>query len=224
MELKSVIHDNKSKLWCGPTALATLTGQPTSVIHRVIRDVSGKRKVTGTRVNHLIIAGLRLGIGMTKYSVSGKPTLAQWLRKNQALYAHSPVVITLTHHYVTVMGRRFVDSHTREPVFLRKAPHRRARVECYLTVKPLDHPVAPVPVPVKKVDPYAKTRRKTAFLAAAHGITIEKESPYEYWVYPPNALEDMDAYEGQHLADGWGDVEERVKRYVADLKDSIFCI
>lgn len=43
-------------------------------------------------------------------------------------------------------------------------------------------------------------------------------------MYPPDSLEDMDHYENQHLADGWGDVEERVQRYAEDLKDSIFCI
>lgn len=54
------------------------------------------------------------------------PTLAEWMRSKRdpdAFY-----IVNVTNHYVLVRGRKFIDNHSKEWVFLRSAPHRRKRV------------------------------------------------------------------------------------------------
>jgi hypothetical protein len=53
-------------------------------------------------------------------------TLAHWLRKRKNRRELN--VVELTNHWVVVEGHKFCDNHTMEPVFIRKAPHRRKRV------------------------------------------------------------------------------------------------
>lgn len=55
-------------------------------------------------------------------------TLAEWMRTSKrdpdAYY-----IVQVTGHYVLVKGRKFIDNHTKDWVFLRSAPWRRKRVE-----------------------------------------------------------------------------------------------
>lgn len=55
------------------------------------------------------------------------PTLAAWMRQKRDPAAF--YIIEVSHHWVLVRGRKFIDTATKgEWVFLRSAPHRRKRV------------------------------------------------------------------------------------------------
>jgi hypothetical protein len=57
------------------------------------------------------------------------PTLAAWLRKRKPEDMKAAFVIQIDHHWIAIAGRKLCDTHTGgSPVFIRKAPHRRARV------------------------------------------------------------------------------------------------
>jgi hypothetical protein len=56
------------------------------------------------------------------------PTLAEWLRTTKRA-PDTYYIVEVSHHWVLVKGRKFVDTFTKgEWVFLRSAPHRRKRV------------------------------------------------------------------------------------------------
>jgi hypothetical protein len=55
-----------------------------------------------------------------------RPTLAKWLRQRKD--RNELNLVDAGCHWVLVKGVKFVDSFTQVPVFIRKAPHRRARV------------------------------------------------------------------------------------------------
>jgi hypothetical protein len=225
VRLKPVVHDNKSKLWCGPAVLSSISGQPTSIIHRMIRDYTGRPSVKGTSHSAVVTVAGKLGYHMVTHHVpvKGRPTLAAWLRQNRTLVASNTIVIGLTNHWVAVSGRSFVDSHTKKPVSYGKAPHRRCRVERYMIVS--RNAFEPqLPVIVKKTDPHRKLREEAKALAAKYGIRLEKyenaaPGAPEYWVYPPEALDsdEADRYAGDHLGCDWGEILHRVKGYVEDL-------
>jgi hypothetical protein len=92
---------------------------------------------TNTWTKHLPDGSIRLwrpdndgnigGSAMTPVKRVGC-TLAAWLRQRPD--RAGTYVINVTDHYVLVVGQKFVDTATRgEWVSIRKAPHRRTRVE-----------------------------------------------------------------------------------------------
>lgn len=232
VKLKPIVHDKGTVLWCGPAVLAAISGQKTSVVHQVLEGVRGCTGIKGVREGELRSAALTLGYKLTPLAYADiltaatpsspqtYPTLAQWTRKNRALLAQHTVIITVTGHYVVVSGNTFVDNHTKEPVRLKKAPHRRCRVRRVCIVEATGEPVALPPAPEPKPrDPHRYIRLRAQHLARKIGAQIEPHAPGEYWVYPPPALssEALDRHSDYHLGHDWGDVLRRVENYADDL-------
>lgn len=202
-------HTNKSKLWCGPAAVAAITGHTTDEIHRVMRQVSGRTRIAGVDTSTLMGAMSKLGYRLTKQVSGDSLSLAQWLSQNRALYAKMPFIVRLTSHYVVVCGRRFVDSHTKTPVALTDAPFRRARVQRAWTFEKVSTPQ----IPAKATNPHRKLKQDCRKLASLHGIEIDPVDDY-WWVYPPDSLaEDSDPYTGDHICYDWPSVAKRVTVY-----------
>jgi hypothetical protein len=133
--LYEINHDRRSTLWCGPAAIAAVTGKPTSEIHAKISEVGGRQNIKGVYNRELLNTLQALGapaeeVWSLRWSTHSKPpTLAAWLRENRSLYADRPVIVQVTRHYVTVFGKRLIDNTTGGTVALGSAPHRRARVK-----------------------------------------------------------------------------------------------
>jgi hypothetical protein len=56
-----------------------------------------------------------------------RPTLAGWLRKPRDI--EQAYLVVTTHHYLIVKGRKIIDNHFPDGVWLRQYKGRRARVE-----------------------------------------------------------------------------------------------
>lgn len=229
MKLHKINHDLKTVLWCGPGALCTLTGLPSSRIMAVLKYVTGKPVVKGVSVGHLAKAAAFLGYQFVPQSVyslateNGLPTLAKWTSENSQLLSKGAVVFVVSNHFVTVSGRKFCDNWTRVPVALKKAPRRRARVHSAWHVVPI---VGFKPQPLPTPPPDLKSARpnysaKAYALARKHEIevTAGEPSPDCIWVGPPPSLtdEDTDRYAGDHYVYDWAEALERVRGYVEDL-------
>lgn len=242
MKIKAIKHDLKTTLWCGPAALAAITGEPTSRVMAALKQATGRGRVMGVYNHELRKAGAILGVRFDAIPTpcvpkAEQPTLARWLRENKQRYAENPVVITVTNHFVTVQGRSFIDNHTKKPVSLKKAPHRRCRVVQAMIAKSAE-PVKPV-LPIDFVreaalqaipmTPRLSLQDHTALrrAAALHGIKIDKHefNPGENWIYPPDSLdnEELDPYHDGHLAYDWKDAHARVREY-AKLAATIPCL
>lgn len=138
------------RYYCGPFAICAITGKPYETsVKPAINDYRN-------RPLHLGILGMTNGqvqgvlrqygywldrefLHTNKYDredYDGKvPTLAHWMRKRKGYQLKSLYLVEVTHHYVLVQGRKFIDNHTEKPVFIRQAPHRRARVRRVWEVK-----------------------------------------------------------------------------------------
>lgn len=69
----------------------------------------------------------------------------------------------------------------------------------------------------RQADPYRASRPTAKKLAATHGIEIEPMKP-GFNVWPPKALvEEADPFPGDHYANDWDSVLERVNAYVAAI-------
>lgn len=164
-KLHPIKNDIKTTLWCGPAALATITGRPVSECMQAIRDARnwGRNKpIKGVSCWLLEQAAKRLGLRFEQvFTTFGgenvmrpRPTLAAWTRENKSKFADAPVLLIVTGHYVTVAGNSFNDNHTRTPVRLRRAPHRRKRVKAAWRVVPAAK-VECQTLPVSAVSPFS---------------------------------------------------------------------
>src|SRR5271157_111257 len=169
-KLKSVKNDIPTILWCGPAAISAVTGEKVSVIVATMKRLSGRRCIkgvsTGLMMRTLTLLGweavtlhkfdsekihtpeervgygIMISAGMTTKYVPWKkrPTLARYTRQNRADFQEHACIVETTQHYVAVFGRRFCDNYTKEPVFLKQSPHRRARVQKVLQIKKVGGP------------------------------------------------------------------------------------
>ena len=139
----------KLTMWCGPAVISSFTGSSYQAVatwlahgHPVPRSVSRRgyaspKGVRATSTGQVQAALAQCGLSswrVKKYEPGERPTLAAWLRNRTAHTRSGSFIVQVGYHWVAVKGRKMVDNHTKEPVFIRKAPHRRARVHQVLAV------------------------------------------------------------------------------------------
>jgi hypothetical protein len=222
------IHDVKrgSNRFCGPAALSAITGRAVDEIVAGFHATYPGKRVKGTHAWELNRVLDLYGLRLYGKSIAGgsRPTLAAWLRASKADRTPGRVfLLAAGNHWVVVSGRRMVCGKTKTVVSVRQYPHRRARVTEVHEV--IGSQIRGTPdaikahLKAKTVKARVSAKRSSAVgaakrLAAAHGITVERED--DYWlVYPPEEVdEDADPYEGDHMHWEPADVLEAVQTYV----------
>lgn len=144
-----VVHDAGGKLYCGPTALAALTGFPTSKVFKMVRrvradrdrkhydrvpkgggvlDINGRKKPIKSMQNHEMLTVLhRAGL---KSCAIGVPenhlTLGQFCDDKGHM---GPFLVNVSHHYVVVYKGQIIDTMTkRAPIPWREYKKLRTKV------------------------------------------------------------------------------------------------
>ncbi|WOB06515.1 hypothetical protein [Piscinibacter gummiphilus] len=224
MSLYQINHDINRKLWCGPGAIALVTGLPTSLIYAHAdaerRSRGGKRGVQGMYNSELWAVLRACGFRVTEvYNSRGEqPTLKQFARDKASLFAARPIIVHVGDHYGVLIGRRYADNQTRDPIYVGDCTYLRSRVCAAWAVerigKPLPAPEKPAPKPRDTTS--ARARSKAQALAKKHGIEIEREAKDAFWVTCP-ALADDDPLEGSHFAFDWVEILRKVEAYVEHL-------
>lgn len=130
--------------FCGPTALAAITGETVErieqiiVAHRAQHGQPRRDKKRGAIVRTMwanevapVCAALGWRVVVERYRPG--MTFAQW----QAQRGDGPHLVLITGHFVAVSGHWFVDSGNRLPIPLSRAPYRRKRVRCFWKLEPV---------------------------------------------------------------------------------------
>lgn len=131
------------RMWCGPTVVAGLTGQPMSKVIAAFREImpevksaEGVRGTTNYQVSRVLEKfGYRLerrdtfsntNLPPGKYGAadnygryhyrdaSSRPTLAQYASKNRAKFQKHAMLVNVTGHWTSLYGRRGLDNHCPE--------------------------------------------------------------------------------------------------------------
>jgi hypothetical protein len=235
MKIKNVNNSTSDvNRYCGPAVISAVTGMTTGEAARLIRHVSGQRKVTGSHTFHVLRALSLCNIQNVKTTVVTKPTLAQWLKSSKDVRTSGRVyLIVAGHHFQLVEGRRYVCGRTRDIVSVRsKLVKRRCRVE---TVHELisDGKIIIPNAARKPIDHAASNRAKAQRLAKKMDVKINIERYYDYdnrfsqyWV---EGYKDVDAkgepmdfsQEGildGHCAYDWGEVLDKLDA-IADYRN-----
>ena len=222
--------------YCGPAVISAVTGMTTGEAARLIRHVSGQRKVTGSHTFHVLRALSLCNIHNRKMTVATRfsaPTLNQWLKGSKDMRTTGRVFLVVAgNHFQLVEGRRYVCGRTRDIVSVRsKYVKRRCRVE---TVHELiNEGKIQIPNAARKpktVDHAASSRAKAQRFAKELDVTISIERYYDYdnrfsqyWVDGYKDVdakgEDMDySHEGildGHCAYDWGEVLDKLHAIAA---------
>lgn len=140
--LKPVVNDTKGRTFCGPYSVCTITGKKVSAVKRVIadrREYYGRRNrsVMGTSFGDLDHALKHFGYTAIYVPVYQKNlTLTQWCKKRTPDMMKHTFIIQLREHWIVVRGRKMNDTFSKEPVFLKEGPWRKAKVHAvYRIVK-----------------------------------------------------------------------------------------
>ena len=178
--LHDVVNDTKSRAFCGPTAVAAITGEPVSRVRDAFRLVRYGANWTSRHRSppimgtypHEVESALRLFgyVGVWR-TVEGLPTLAAYLEGREGLQRTHPCVVRVKRHVVAVSGWVFCDTLSKgQVVDADKAPGRRKRVKEVFVVTRRITPAAHIPT---KTPAPARTarliagRRTAADMAAA---------------------------------------------------------
>lgn len=137
MKLHAVKHDPAlyRNRYCGPAAFSAITGKPAEHGARLMRQISGRPAIKGVHHLDLRESLFQMGYRTKSRAMVKRPTLARFLRERTGELTTAMLLIELSSHYIVVKGRKAVDNFTEEPKFIRKFPHRRARVVRYSIVE-----------------------------------------------------------------------------------------
>lgn len=209
--------------YCGPAIISSLTGMTTGEAARLIRSVTGERKVTGVHTHHIIRALDLCGISYfpgsrLSFNLQNKPTLAKWLKDAKESRSTGRVFLVVAgNHFQLIEGRRYVCGRTKDIVSIKdKSVKRRCRVEEVYELRS-DRKIT-IPDRAKKPKrPYDKYRPLVQKMKQKYGFTVEYLRWSEiYWVeMPPHAEDlacDMDHYlKDEHGCDDMEDVAGRMQ-------------
>jgi hypothetical protein len=124
--------DTRSRLYCGPVAVAALIGANVDEVVQIIQGHrNNRRQVRGTHAHELQHAFRHFGHDLQLVAdLSRKsPTLATWERERTDWDFEQAWLLVVTGHWVAVRGRWFVDTWSNgTPVRIADAPRRRKRV------------------------------------------------------------------------------------------------
>ena len=127
--------DSVKGRWCGPFALATLTGKTYEEADRLLAGIQEKQSVKGSYDPEIILAlgtlgysahSIHLGTGMP-------PTLGRFLRDRSPIEQTTPILIGIHAHWATCHFGWFADNWTKKPVPIADTPKpKRPVVSAYL--------------------------------------------------------------------------------------------
>lgn len=235
LNLYPVNHGKSKNTWCGPSAISILTGAPTGEIAKVMRLLTGRRKIQGTFTEDMQKTLGAYGISMTEEgfyrSRKGRPTINQWwnqVGKNSS----NTYLVSAGWHWQIVKGDVYACGQTASPVhFSDKIVPKRSRVEGWWVLNMqreigLDREVKKVIEREEKAKRLNRPSPGWRITAAQIGITIERDYINEdithWWVTPadnhPLTFE-ADPFWGCHIVHSAKEAEERVQEYAEYMRE-----
>ena len=138
IKLKAITDGNDRNRYCGPSVISAVTDLTTGEAARLIRQQTGRSRVTGANTSEVLRALGTCNIQATRWRRPGVrlnrtsgPTLAGWLTMSKEERTPGRVfLISAGWHWQLVSGRRYTCGRIREIVSIKdKRVKRRARVD-----------------------------------------------------------------------------------------------
>ena len=135
--LYQINHDAGGHLWCGPAAVATVTGHPTSRVLETAKRLTGREAIKSMHVHEVCDTVRELGFpGSFTVSWRGsRPTFTQFRKGRSPRERRTPLILLISTHFVVLAGNRLVDSSYMDPIFATDYHHPRWRVHYSIEVR-----------------------------------------------------------------------------------------
>lgn len=203
MKIKNVNNSTSDRnRYCGPAVISAVTGMVTGEAARLIRHVSGQKKVTGSYPHHVLRALALCNVGCKNkkffgYNTKQRPTLAQWLKSSKDIRTSGRVfLIVAGNHFQLVEGRRYVCGRTKDIVSIRsKLVKRRCRVEQVIELCK-DGKIKIPDAARKPKKEYNQLRPYINKMKKKYGFKVEYERG-TWWAFMPQHAEDL-AWDNDH--------------------------
>ena len=120
--------------YCGPFAIAALTGGTTDDASRLVRSFTGRRYIKWMYTSEVAKALQLRGkaIRRVNWRRRERPTLNQWI--NTHAKPDTSYVVLVTGHFIVVSNNRYACSEFPTAVRLDDAPGKRRKVEGYIEI------------------------------------------------------------------------------------------
>lgn len=132
----------RTRRWCGPTAVAAITGCGYDAAIDAFRQVRGKPTIKGVYGYEMNNVMGRMGYKLNRMESHHHMklftcmTLAEFLRRLHPMFKDKVLLVNVTRHYVVVYNGRIIDTHTLGKIVpASKYPKRRKRVVCVHVVE-----------------------------------------------------------------------------------------
>jgi len=122
------VAGQKHNRYCGPAALAALTGLNTGEAAAMLRDITGKRAIMGTSSDAMIEALGRCGMRVQheeEYYPHSSMTLRNWLRD---FYKGQLILMIAMNHWWAMHDGFFVDSFNKLPTPIKDVHNPKSQV------------------------------------------------------------------------------------------------
>ena len=132
--LYQIVKDVPGHLWCGPAAIAAITGEPVSKVLYAAKRVTTRESIRRMWCSEIVATLHELGRprAETFGFVGPYPTLAQWRKTRDEELHVRPVIAFITGHFIAVAGNRVVDHEFTDPIYLSDHPNQRKRVKAVI--------------------------------------------------------------------------------------------
>jgi hypothetical protein len=116
-----VTNDTHSRAYCGPTAVASITGEPISRVCDVFRTVRCGSEwptweflpdVRATNSYHIEQVLRIFGYESQWHTIEGNPTLHAWLERRTGEMRTHPGIVIVTNHALAFSGQTTCDTHS----------------------------------------------------------------------------------------------------------------
>ena len=126
------VAGQKHNRYCGPAALAGMTGMNTGEAAALLRQVSGKPSIRGCHTKHMVLAIAHTGLEVVRqdFDKGKRPTINQWLKR----WNGTPVILVAGNHYWALNGDEYVDSFNRRPTPITQIRQPKAKIESVLSI------------------------------------------------------------------------------------------
>ena len=134
MKLNTLRADGwTSTKWCGPTALALITGRTLKFCHNKLARTEGKepRYLKGVSSRSMRVALQEMGYQTERISfVRQRMTLRKYIEEVQTTeHFRGVMLVIVTGHYVVISKGMVVDNHRTVPVPVREHPFWRNHIK-----------------------------------------------------------------------------------------------
>lgn len=222
--LHPIKHDNKSQLWCGPAAIAAITGQPTSVITAMLREASGEPRITGVANAPAlkVLGDLGYAVDMERHYIGRdrRFSLNEVAGDFSAALEHMAALVVIPGHYVVLHAGKFIDNNYPAPIPVASAPRSDDLVENIWLLRRVGPPqIASRFIKAWNDSTTAQARK----LARRYRIGLRREmwDGLKYVLTCPVEVDDVDdIYENDWEAETPDELLRKVKQY-AELVEHV---